>query len=366
MKKILVIEDESFLREDILEILRLDDFDALGAENGILGVQAAREYHPDLIICDMMMPERNGDWVLLELRSDPITATVPFIFLTAKTTRSDMRRGMELGANDYLMKPFRPSELLAAVNTQLEKQALILREYERRLEELRESVIRALPHELRTPLTGILGYSRMLMEDAELIDPPQVQQMAQGIERAARRMRRLTENYLLYAQLEVMLADQHKMAGLRQNLVEDACKLLKNVISQKAAEARREKDIAFDCPPVAVQISEEDLSKIAYELLDNAIKFSTPNTAIDIQGVVESGYFVLTLIDHGRGMTPEEIAHIGAYVQFERRFYEHPGLGLGLMIARRLAEVYGGSLVISSTPNTETRVIVKLPLHNSP
>lgn len=363
MKKILVIEDENFLREDILEILRLDNFDARGAENGMIGVQAARDYHPDLIICDMMMPERNGDWVLLELRNDPATTNIPFIFLTAKTTRSDMRKGMDLGANDYLMKPFRPSELLAAVNTQLEKQNALLRDYERRLEELRESVIRALPHELRTPLTGILGYSRMLMEDADSIEPEQVYQMAQGIERAARRMRRLTENYLLYAQIELLASDRAKIQALRTNTLDTTSQIVEETALQKAREARRDADVQVSCTPASVQISADAMQKITLELVDNALKFSTAGTPVEVNGAPEDGYFVLSVTDQGRGMTAEDIAHIGAYVQFERRFYEHAGLGLGLVIARRLAEAYGGSLMITSTPKVETRVMVKLPLH---
>jgi CheY-like chemotaxis protein len=93
MKKILVVEDAHSLRKDILEMLGFEGFEAIGAENGLVGVQKAREHLPDLIICDIMMPELDGYGVLEELRKDPVTATIPFIFLTARTDRMDMRRG---------------------------------------------------------------------------------------------------------------------------------------------------------------------------------------------------------------------------------------------------------------------------------
>src|SRR5687768_15229318 len=98
MTKILVIEDVHYLRDDVIEVLRFEGFDVRGAENGLVGVEVAREYMHDLIICDIMMPEMDGYGVLETLRSDLKTATIPFIFLTAKTDRVDMRHGMGMGA----------------------------------------------------------------------------------------------------------------------------------------------------------------------------------------------------------------------------------------------------------------------------
>lgn len=129
MTKILVIEDEVQVRENIQEILELEDFDILVAENGRIGVQLAKAEIPDLIICDIMMPELDGYGVLTALRQDWATATIPLIFLTAKADRSDMRQGMQLGADDYLIKPVTPAELLQAIATRLERQAAIIERY---------------------------------------------------------------------------------------------------------------------------------------------------------------------------------------------------------------------------------------------
>ncbi|MDZ8186425.1 MAG: response regulator [Nostoc sp. ChiSLP02] len=132
-KKILVIEDESQICSNIQQILSLSDFDAITANNGLEGLQLAKVEKPDLICCDVMMPELDGYAVLTALRQDPVTESIPVIFLTAKVDRGDLRQGMELGADDYLTKPFSPEELLKAIKVRLarlEKPILIQKQYE--------------------------------------------------------------------------------------------------------------------------------------------------------------------------------------------------------------------------------------------
>lgn len=138
MTRILVIEDEQLIRDSVVEQLKAEGFDTIEAQNGRVGLNWAREHQPDLIICDVVMPEVDGYQVLSSLRQEPATAIMPFIFLTAKADRSDVRRGMELGADDYLTKPFTKAELLAAIASRLKKQALIV-QYAEQLIALRAS-----------------------------------------------------------------------------------------------------------------------------------------------------------------------------------------------------------------------------------
>ncbi len=120
MTKILVIEDEPGIRGNILDLLDAEGFIVSGAENGRQGLRVIREGQiPDLIICDVMMPEVDGYGVLAELRKDPATSAIPFIFLTAKADRSDLRHGMELGADDFITKPFTRDDLLKAISSRL-------------------------------------------------------------------------------------------------------------------------------------------------------------------------------------------------------------------------------------------------------
>ncbi len=127
MTKILLIEDEESVRENILDLLEAENFETLAAANGKIGIELAVSETPDLILCDLMMPNMDGYEVLEKLNLQGVTATIPFIFLTARTAKSDLRKCMNLGADDYLTKPFTSSELLSAIMTRLEKQVTTLK-----------------------------------------------------------------------------------------------------------------------------------------------------------------------------------------------------------------------------------------------
>jgi DNA-binding NarL/FixJ family response regulator len=121
MPTILVIEDEPEMRRNLLTILKLENFKSTGAENGQVGIELARQHKPDIVLCDVMMPGLDGYGVLQALRDDPATATIPFIFLTAKGEKPDIRAGMNLGADDYLTKPVSKSDLLNAIQARLRR-----------------------------------------------------------------------------------------------------------------------------------------------------------------------------------------------------------------------------------------------------
>ncbi|MGF1564109.1 MAG: response regulator [Flavobacteriales bacterium] len=130
MKKILLIEDNEAMRENTAEMLELAHYEVITAENGKVGVELAKRESPDLIICDIMMPELDGYGVLYYLSKDPVTASIPFIFLSAKAEGSDVRKGMNMGADDYLTKPFEEMDLLSAVEGRLRRSEALQKEYQ--------------------------------------------------------------------------------------------------------------------------------------------------------------------------------------------------------------------------------------------
>ncbi len=156
MNKILVIEDEEIVRSNIVEILESGEFEAIGAENGRRGIELAVENLPNLIICDVTMPELDGYGVLKLLRQNSTTKTIPFIFLTARADKTDIRTGMNLGADDYLTKPFRRTELLTAVTARLAKHQAMTEHYHDQLEVAQKELIHSLYYDRLTNLPNQL------------------------------------------------------------------------------------------------------------------------------------------------------------------------------------------------------------------
>lgn len=154
MKKIVLIEDNNDVRENTAEILTLAHYQVLTAKNGKEGVELAQQEKPDLIICDIMMPILDGYGVLHMLSKNDDTATIPFIFLTAKAERSDLRKGMEMGADDYLTKPFDDIELLNAIESRLKKSENVKKEFNKNLEGLNEFLQNAKSFEDLKKLSG--------------------------------------------------------------------------------------------------------------------------------------------------------------------------------------------------------------------
>jgi signal transduction histidine kinase len=253
--------------------------------------------------------------------------------------------------------------LIGAVRTQLKKRHDLAAMSEKRLDDLRENIILALPHELRTPLTSILGFSDIIATDCHERDPEQIIEMAQYINYAGSRLFRLAENYLAYAQLQVMLTNTEWLDVLRACTTPDARYIIEQTVLQKAQEVQRETDLQIEIKAdAAVKVLGDHLKKIVEELVDNALKFSAWGSPITVKADINRGRYRIEIMDHGRGMSAEQISAVGAYMQFERKWFEQQGLGLGLIIAKRLSELYGGEISIESVPDTFTHVTISLPL----
>lgn len=362
MAKILVIEDEASIRENILELLEAENFEALGAANGKVGIKMAIAQMPDLILCDMMMPEIDGQGVLKALRAEPVTATIPFIFLTAKAEKTDIRLGMEQGADDYITKPCTPQQLLKAIAIRLEKHQAISRQSQKTLDELRSNISMSLPHELRTPLNAILGFSELILSEYRLLEKSEILEMIGHIQVSGHRLYRLIQNFLLYADLQIAATNPELLKEMRNSEFSCVKSLLSEKARQQAKQANRTEDLQLNLQDSSVAIDAIRLTKILEEILDNAFKFSSEGTPISVSTLVEDKTFILSVKDQGRGMNADQIAQLEAYMQFDRKHYQQAGLGLGLAIVQRLAELHGGELKIESSPQKETIVSVFLPV----
>lgn len=365
MNKILVIDDEEWLREMVQLALSQKGYDVVEARNGAVGIEVAQKELPDLILCDVNMEKVDGYLTLSSLRSQPSTASIPFILMTGLADNAGMRHGMELGADDYLPKPFTIDALYAAVEARLKKVQAVKQHAEKQLAALRDNISLMLPHELRTPLNGILAYGEILAADAGTLPAAEVAEMGQVIHDSGKRLERLIENFLIYAQIEMLGSDPAKLQALRSKLTKLPAGIIEKHARAQAAAAGRADELELHLLNEALPISEDYLAKIVDELVQNAFKFSQEGTRVTVTLEDQGGNYILSVADHGRGFSTEHITKVGAYMQFDRKLQEQQGLGLGLTIARRLTELHAGTLTIQSErANNNTLVTVKLPKPN--
>ena len=363
MTLILVIEDEEHIRSNIAEILSYESYDVIEAPNGMRGIELAHSHKPDVVLCDVLMPGITGWDVLLELRSSSVTADTQFVFLTALADRASARKGMSHGADDYIAKPFTHKELLDTVATRLRRRDEARQRQTGKLDDLRKTIIHALPHELRSPLTGILSCAEFLMMDHPTgLELERVQNVARIIERSGRRLQRLVENYLYYAQLEMAFTDSDRRSDFIGEGVGNPGSAIYDASRERCKAYDRDSELVHEIENAPVGMSAESLHKLVSEIVDNACKFSLPGTPVEVRSTTRENQYVISVTDHGRGMDPSEVSSIGAYAQFQRNLFEQQGVGLGLAIARRLIELHHGTLSILSTPGKGTTVEFSLPV----
>src|SRR4051812_4894518 len=256
MKKILVIDDEEWLREMVLLALSQKGYDVVEAGNGAIGIDVARKELPDLILCDVNMEKMDGYGTLSSLRNESVTASIPFILMTGLADNAGMRHGMELGADDYLPKPFTLDALYAAVEARLKKVQAVRQEAEKKLADLRDNISLMLPHELRTPLNGILAYGEILALEAGTLPASEVAEMGKVIHDSGKRLERLIENFLIFSQLEMLGTDPQKLSALRKKQTLLTAKLIEQHASAQAQLASRAGDLILELSEQPAPISE--------------------------------------------------------------------------------------------------------------
>lgn len=358
MDRILIIEDENDLRQSIADFLEVEGFKCLQAADGTEGIDISRTELPDLIICDIKMPGLNGHEVLRELRRDSRTSSIPFIFLTALVEKVDIRKGMELGADDYLTKPFLTEDLLSAIKTRLHRN----QELKERFHDLRKSLIHKLPHEFRTPLVSIIGYAQLLIDRYKENTDPAIVEYSKSIYDAGVRLNKMIQNFLVFTKLKLASGDTNFRVEFLVEPTLISYPLIKSISETIASRYNRISDLVVKGSDGIIKISLNEFNLILEELVDNAFKFSTAGSLVEIESFKKEKDFIIKIKDNGRGMTNEQVRQIDAYIQFDRDQYEQQGMGLGLTISQKLTEMYGGTFNIKSKYGNYTEITMLFPL----
>ena len=353
MPTIFLIEDNAPLRENTKLLLALNGYDVSAFDSGPPALEKLKEATPDLVLCDIILPGMNGYDILARVREMPSGCEVPFIFLSALAEREQVREGMNLGADDYVTKPFTSESLLAAV-----KSRLGLFDKRRAADELEHQRLQArkltyLPHEIRTPLSGLIGGIAILRADGEKLgsDGGAVLDL---MEESANRLEKTVLNYILYLSLSAGLDPFEPPSPVEAGL------LVATIANKLAQEAGREDDLILHTLETHTNCG-GCLDRVTAEVVSNAFKFSQPGTKVEVSMEKQQGALTLICRDHGCGMSEEEIAEIGPFKQFHRKEREQQGLGLGLAICQAQPKCKGCRLTFKPAEPSGLAVELTLP-----
>ena len=364
MKRILVIEDESAFREAVAFALEGAGYTVLQAENGAEGIEQARIQIPDLIVSDVVLDSVDGFEAVVTLRRDPRTAGIPIILMTGKADKEGLVHAIELGADDYLTKPFTIPELLEAISIRFRKQEEQRRLQEGSLTNPKSHLTIGIPGDLRTPLAGILGFSKAISREYVDMSKSEVIELGRAIQKAARQMLRLSENFSILAQIDVCSGDQSKIDGLRSLRTSDLREAIEPSISDVANHYERAEDLVAVITEGQAACAPEYLSKMAFELADNAFKFSSRGQKVQVSAGISDGTSSLIVTDFGKGITSEVLNAVNAFSTLSSRYRDDHPFGWGLAVVKRLAEIHGGSLSLKSAGAAGTMAKVTLPIGN--
>ena len=368
MIKILVIEDEANIRREVMDWLRFEGYAVIGAENGRAGLAAVHQEAPDLILCDVAMPELSGHEVLSEVRSGVDSGQIPFIFLTAAADRGAMRRGMELGADDYLTKPFTHAEVFNAVRTRLGKKSaqdaqvqnqldtlnlVFAEEREKRL--LKSRIVAMFAHDFRNPLNWILMSSEILRSQADRLTPERRDRQLDRIDSAVHQLLQMLDDMLTVAEVESgrlgFAAERVELPPFIETTL-DELRLMDQGAHRFTLHTNARRFITAD-PKL--------LKRILANLLTNAMKFSPPETEITLSIYEVPDAICFEVQDQGLGIPAESLPRLFEPFHRASNIQHTKGSGLGLTIVKECVERHHGVIEVASDLDQGTTFTVRLP-----
>ena len=352
---ILILEDDKDVRDSLKEILQLNNYQVMVAENVKEALSTLEKVKPDLILSDIVMPELSGLEFLEKIRTIPVLFNIPFIFLTAQSESNKIREGMNLGADDFITKPFKVNDLLRSVKLRLEKKTIL----DEKIEMTLKGITKYVPHELRTPLVAILGYPQLIKENFDEYDKPQIFEMLDNIYHGSKRLLNTLEKFIIYSDITSnKISEEHHEDSLTNNLEN----LVANVFEQIILTNERKNNFCKLIEESILEINCVHLSTIIKQLLENAFKFSEEGEQVTIIGKINNDKYLFEIIDKGIGFPKEFIHKIGPFVQFNRENNQQLGNGLGLAIANSLLEQYNSKIKIEENIDKGTKVSFELKI----
>jgi two-component system sensor kinase len=357
---ILVIEDEESINENVCEILKHFGYRVISALDGEQGLQCIRNQRPDLVLCDIMMPNMDGVALLRELRKDDEFMLLPFIFLTAKSQAQDILAGLKTGADDYLPKPFETKELLQAVEFRLQKQKKLLHKSRDEAKLRYLEIASKSSHEMGNILNGLLNGVEILLDDLINQNLDDVDTIMAFIKKAGAQLHSRYHNlevvHSIHAGTIFKNVDTSATWEVNSVYVNALVKEISTIFPKRTA------DVNADVSTGYVQISEDHLRKILTEIIGNAFEFSQIGDEIRVIGHTVGNIYKISIIDHGKGMDLTTVDYTKFFHSREINSSQQFGMGLGLYIAHEILSFWKGSMSLQSEPGKGALVILRLPI----
>lgn len=344
--KILVVDDSQQIRCVVEEILALNGFEVTTAANGKDALNVISRLRPNIIICDVMMPEFNGFQVFNAVQRNPEWSNIPFLFLTAISDKSGIRTAKEMGCDDYIVKPFDPEELLSAIRGKLLNAHRRRISFETEMSSYRKRIIQTLSHEFRTPLVSVSTGTELLLDQFEKLSAQNVRKLLNAIKKGGLRLQELVENFIIIQQVESGKAEENFRKYRNK-------KDLSAIITSTLEEMRSHyPKISFNYLAAestygyVVDIFENHFNDVLHRLVDNGVKFSGDESPIEIKIGSDYEHVWVTVRDYGPGMPMDslELAQ-QLFFQIDRDKTEQQGCGLGLSIASAYISINKGELL---------------------
>jgi signal transduction histidine kinase len=361
---ILVVEDDLALLEGVGELLKLSNYRVLTATNGREALALLDKHRPDLIVSDIMMPEMDGYQFHSAVRERPEMFTIPFIFLTARGEKRDIRKGKASGVDDYITKPFDDEDLLVAVESKLKRWAGLQKQRDEEIEDVKHRILLTLSHEFRTPLTYIINYADMLNATDPANSNEEFQEFMNGIRRGAKRLNKLVEDFLVLVELET--GEAKEAYHYRRQEFDDTTAWLRVIARRYQADAEAKGleliiDVPDDLPSVVGD--EIYLTDAIGRLIDNAIKFSREESDwVKVSASQSNGYLRVDIHDQGIGVAPENVDTLfDLFHQLDREELEQQGSGAGLAICKGIVEIHGGKVALESVEGQGSTFSIMIP-----
>jgi two-component system sensor histidine kinase/response regulator len=361
---VLVVDDNPLIVDVVTGLLRSQNYEVMSSCNGHDAWELLRTNHVDVVICDIMMPKMGGYELYEVLRGDPQYTHIPFVFLTALDDQKEIDHGKEVGADDYLCKPFEPEELLAVVKGKLARSKGLREQSEKRFDEYRRKIIHTLSHEFRTPLVAVNSGVELLLDYQNALDSDKARHLLDAVKRGGARLEKLVGDFMTLQQIE---------AGMTARLFEaraTECSLPKIVegylrLRQDAFKSQGTVLVFADHSEGApVRIVEAHIVDCIDRLISNAVKFSGKNACVELELEFDCSERCVRLAvkDRGIGLDMSKLKEaIDVFGQINREKLEQQGGGLGLAIASKYAAINLGRLEFAPREGGGTIVTLVLP-----